>query len=197
SGKKEKFLPLKNKKVNLFVCGPTVYDFAHLGHARTCVIFDSFAKYLRQIGFNVFYLQNITDLDDKIIARAREKGVLPKKLASVFEKEYLKSMKSLGINSVTKYAKATSYIKKIISQIEILLKKGYAYKLDDGIYYPNPAGLANLAKEGLAGTLRILQSQRVFLERNTIFTEEAEILYFLTMKQKFHKWKQFLERDHL
>ncbi len=135
SGKKEIFLPLKNKKVSLFVCGPTVYDFPHIGHARTCIIFDSFAKYLKQIGFNVFYLQNITDIDDKIIARAREKGVLPKNLALVFEKEYLKSMKNLGINSVTKYAKATSYIKEIINQIERLLSKGYAYKLEGGIYY--------------------------------------------------------------
>ncbi len=135
SGKKEKFLPLKNKKVNLFVCGSTVYDFSHIGHAKTCIIFDSFAKYLKQIGFNVFYLQNITDIDDKIIAHAREKGVLPKNLALVFEREYLKAMKNLGINSVTKYARATNYIKEIINQIERLLKKGYAYKLEDGIYY--------------------------------------------------------------
>ncbi len=135
SGKKEKFSPLKNKRVNLFVCGPTVYDFPHMGHAKTYIVFDSFAKYLKMIGFKVFYLQNITDIDDKIIARAREKGVVPKNLSQAFEKEYLKSMKNLGINSVTKYAKATNYIKEIISQIERLLKKGYAYKLEDGIYY--------------------------------------------------------------
>ncbi|MBI3631378.1 MAG: cysteine--tRNA ligase [Candidatus Staskawiczbacteria bacterium] len=135
SGKKEKFAPLKNKRVNLFVCGPTVYDFPHMGHAKTYIVFDSFAKYLKQIGFKVFYLQNITDIDDKIIARAREKGVVPKNLSLAFEKEYLKSMKNLGINSVTKYAKVTNYIKEIIKQIEALLKKGYAYKLEDGIYY--------------------------------------------------------------
>ena len=135
SNKKEKFLPRKNKKVNIFVCGPTVYDFPHLGHARTDIVFDSFVKYLRQIGFKVFYLQNITNLDDKIIARARQKEVTPKNLALAFEKEYLKSIKNLGINSVTKHAKATNYIKEIISQIKRLLKKNYAYKLEDGIYY--------------------------------------------------------------
>lgn len=136
SGKKEKFKPIKNKKINLFVCGVTVYDFPHIGHARTCVVFDSFVKYLKQIGFNVFYLQNITDLDDKIIARAREKGVLPKSLALAFEKEYLKAMKDLGADSVTKYARATSYIKEIISQVKKLTDKGYAYKIEgDGIYY--------------------------------------------------------------
>ena len=136
SKKKDLFKPMKGKKVNLFVCGPTVYDYSHLGHARNYIIFDSFVKYLRSIGFNVFYLQNITDLDDKIIARAREKGVSPKDLASAFEKEYLKNMKLLGVDSISKYARATNYIKEIISQVSRLQKKGFAYKIDgDGIYY--------------------------------------------------------------
>lgn len=135
SGKKEKFSPIKKKKVNIFVCGVTVFDFSHIGHARTYIVFDSFVKYLKQVGFSVFYLQNITDLDDKIIARSREKEVEPKSLATAFTKEYLKDMKVLGVDSVTKYAKATSYIKEIINQIEKLFKKGYAYKLEDGIYY--------------------------------------------------------------
>ncbi len=134
--KKDLFKPIKGKKVNLFVCGPTVYDYSHLGHARNYIIFDSFVKYLKHTGFDVFYLQNITDIDDKIIARAREKGVAPKDLAVAFEKEYLKDMKTLGIDSVSKYARATNYIKEIISQIKRLQDKGYAYKIDgDGIYY--------------------------------------------------------------
>jgi len=136
SGKKEIFKPIKGKRINLFVCGPTVYDYSHLGHARTYIIFDSFVKYLKSRGFDVFYLQNITDLDDKIIARAREKGVSPKDLAIAFEKEYLNDMKALGVNSVSKYARATDNIKEIISQVQRLQDKGYAYKIeDDGIYY--------------------------------------------------------------
>jgi cysteinyl-tRNA synthetase len=135
SRKKEDFKPLKDKKVNLFVCGPTVYDFPHIGHARTYVIFDVIVKYLRQKGYKVFYLQNITDVDDKIINRAKEKNLSPKELAQNFEKEYLKDMESLKINSVNKYARATEHIKEIISQVERLLKKGYAYHLEDGIYY--------------------------------------------------------------
>lgn len=136
SNKKDAFKNLKGKKVNLFVCGPTVYDYSHLGHARNYVVFDVFAKYLRHLGFDVFYLQNITDIDDKIIARAREKGVSPKDLALAFEKEYLKDMKDIGIDSVSKYARATNHIKEIINQVERLLQKGYAYKIDeDGIYY--------------------------------------------------------------
>jgi len=136
TGKKDEFKSLKAKKVNIFVCGPTVYDYSHIGHARNYVIFDSFVKYLRAKGFKVFYLQNITNIDDKIIARAREKGVAPVDLALAFEKEYLKDMKALGVTSVNKYARATDYIKQIISQVERLQEKGFAYKIEgDGIYY--------------------------------------------------------------
>lgn len=136
TGKKDVLKPLKSKKINLFVCGPTVYDYSHLGHARTYIIFDIFVKYLKARGFKVFYLQNITDVDDKIIARAREKDVSLKDLALAFENEYLKDMKELGINSVSKYARATEYIKEIISQVKRLIDKEYAYEIaGDGVYY--------------------------------------------------------------
>ncbi len=135
SRKKEKFQPRKGKKVNFFVCGPTVYDYSHLGHARTYIVFDAIVKYLREKGYDVFYLQNITDIDDKIIKRAREKKVSVQRIARDFEKEYLKDMKTLKIDSVTRYARATNHIKEIISQVERLLKKGYAYQIKDGIYY--------------------------------------------------------------
>jgi len=136
SEKKETIKPIKDKKINLFVCGPTIYDYSHIGHARTYIIFDAFVKYLRSIGYNVFYLQNITDIDDKIIARARERQVTPKSLALAFEKEYLKDMKKIGVTSVSKYARATAHIKEIISQVKRLQEKGYAYTIEgDGIYY--------------------------------------------------------------
>ena len=144
--KKDLIKPLKKKKINLFVCGPTVYDFSHIGHAKTYIPFDAFVKYLRFIGFDVFYLQNITDVDDKIIQRARERGVPAKDLAIAFEKEYLKDIRALGVNSVSKYAKATSYIKEIISQVKRLEKKGIAYEIGgDGIYF-NIAKFKNYGK---------------------------------------------------
>lgn len=135
SRKKEILRPRQGKKISIFVCGPTVYDFSHIGHARTYIFFDFFVKYLRSLGYNVFYLQNITDVDDKIIQRAAEATEEPGRLARRFEREYLKDMKTLGIDGVTKYARATEHIKEIISQVERLLKKGYAYKTADGIYY--------------------------------------------------------------
>ena len=124
------------KKLNLFVCGPTVYDFSHIGHARTYIAFDVIVRYLKAAKFDVFYLQNITDIDDKIIKRAAETQVSPKELAGRFEKEYLQDMKALRVLSVNKYARATDYIPEIISQVHRLLEKEYAYVIpDDGIYY--------------------------------------------------------------
>ena len=134
--KKEPFRPRQGKKVNLFVCGPTVYDHSHIGHARTYIIFDAIVKYLKEkAGYDVFYLQNITDIDDKIINRAAERGTTSKKLARDFGKEYLKDMKGLKVDSVNKYARATEHIKEIISQINRLSEKGFAYRIEDGIYY--------------------------------------------------------------
>src|SRR3990167_6657418 len=135
SGKKDSIKPLKGKKINLFVCGPTVYDFLHIGNARVYVIFDSFVKFLKHQGFSVFYLQNVTDIDDKIILRAKEKGVSPKDLAKAFAAEYVKEMKILQVNSVNKYAKATNYIPQIINQVKRLYEAGYDYQLKDGIYF--------------------------------------------------------------
>jgi cysteinyl-tRNA synthetase len=135
SHKKEVFKPLKGKKVNLFVCGPTVYDFSHLGHARTYLVFDMIVGLLKKSGFKVFYLQNITDVDDKIIKRAKEKNISSKALALNFEKDHLKDMEDLKINNVDKYAKATEYISEIINQVKKLIEKGFAYRIEDGIYY--------------------------------------------------------------
>ncbi|MEK6948621.1 MAG: class I tRNA ligase family protein, partial [Nanoarchaeota archaeon] len=134
--KKEEFKPANGKKVNMFVCGPTVYDFAHIGHAKTYVQFDVIVKYLRYRGYDVFYLQNVTDMDDKIIQRAKEKNIKPIELARDFEKEYRKDMEALGVNSVDKFARATGYIKEIIKQVKILMDKGFAYIVEgDGIYF--------------------------------------------------------------
>lgn len=135
SRKKEAFKPIKKSQVNLFVCGPTVYDFAHLGHAKTYTQFDVIVKYLRHKGFKVFYLQNITDIDDKIINRANQEKTDWKEIVEKYEREYFEDMNSLGINSVNKYAKATNYLPEIISQVKRLIDKGIAYKISDGYYF--------------------------------------------------------------
>lgn len=133
--KKKELLSIKKEKPGLFVCGITAYDSPHLGHAKTYLFFDFFTKYLKSKGYNLFYLQNITDIDDKIIKKAKEKNISPIKLAREYEKEYLEEMKLLKVNSVSKYARATENIKEIISQVERLIEKGFAYQIKDGIYF--------------------------------------------------------------
>ncbi|MEX2145225.1 MAG: cysteine--tRNA ligase [Candidatus Spechtbacterales bacterium] len=132
--KNKKELP--QKELRLFVCGPTVYDFSHIGHARTYVIFDMFVKYLRKRGYSVDYLQNITDLDDKIIGRANENKEVPGELAKRFEKEYYADMEALDVSGVTAYKRATDHMPEIISQVKRLIEKECAYEIKkDGIYF--------------------------------------------------------------
>ena len=136
SGKKEDLEKVAdNKKLRLFVCGPTVYDYIHIGNARTYIVFDNLVRYLRALGVKVFYLQNITDIDNKIIRRAAEENTNAKSLAKKYEKYYHEDEKALGIKSVTKYARATAHIKQIVRQIQTLIAKGHAYKIDDGYYF--------------------------------------------------------------
>lgn len=133
--RKEIFKPREGNKIKLFVCGPTVYDHSHIGHARTYIFFDVIAKYLKYSGFTVFYLQNITDLDDKILKRAEELGSSPLELARRYEEKYLQDMKVLGVENVNFYARATEHIPEIINQIKILVEKGFAYETDKGVYF--------------------------------------------------------------
>ncbi len=133
--KKEEFQPMHENRVKLFVCGPTVYDNSHIGHARTYLSFDVIARYLKYKGFNVFYLQNITDVDDKIIKRASELNIEPIKLARKFEKKYIEDMKLLGVENVNLYARATEHITEIIKQIKTLIDKGFAYETQKGVYF--------------------------------------------------------------
>ncbi len=128
--------PEEQKKIRLFVCGPTVYDYLHIGNARTYIFFDFFAKYLRSQGYDVNYLQNITDIDDKIIKRAAEENKKPEEIAKIFTEAYFEDMKALGVDAVSTYAPATEFITQIVAQVERLTEKGFAYKIEsDGWYF--------------------------------------------------------------
>ncbi len=136
SGKKEELKkPWWNRKLKLFVCGPTVYDDPHIGHARTSISFDIIARFLRHEGFALTYLQNITNVDDKIIARARERNEDPFALAERYEKSYLQTMKMLGVDSINRYARASDHIPEVITQVRTLIQKGYAYRIEGEGYY--------------------------------------------------------------
>jgi cysteinyl-tRNA synthetase len=133
--KKEELKPQHGNRLYMFVCGITPYDFAHLGHAKTYIAFDTIVRYLRYRGNDVFYIQNVTDIDDNIITRARETGVTEKELAEKFFKKYMRDMKALNVHSVDKFAKATDYMLEIIAQIEILISKGFAYESNGNVYF--------------------------------------------------------------
>ena len=135
SGRLEEFKPVEPGAVRMFVCGPTVYDFSHIGHGKTYTQFDIVVRALRYVGYRVTYVVNITDIDDKIIKRANERGVAPSILAKEYEKFYMEDMEVLNNTSVNKYARAHDYIPEIISQVERLVEKGLAYKISDGYYF--------------------------------------------------------------
>lgn len=133
--KKEEFTPINENRIKMFVCGPTVYDKSHIGHGRTYIAFDVIARYLKYKGYNLFYLQNITDIDDKIIKRADELGIEPLELAKKYEKLYFRDMNLLGVTSVNFYARAMEHLNEIITQIQTLINKGFAYETSTGVYF--------------------------------------------------------------
>ncbi len=133
---KEELTPRQDKQVQMFVCGPTVYDYIHIGNARTFVFFDVVAKYLRFKGYEVDYIQNITDIDDKIIQRAAENNRNPLDWAKEYEKYFLQDMANLGVTGISKYARATDHIDQVVKQVKTLIDKGHAYLIEgDGYYF--------------------------------------------------------------
>ncbi len=135
SRKVEEIVPGSGGKINMFVCGPTVYDEIHIGNARTFVFFDSLVKYLRYRGFLVFYLLNITDVDDKIIKKAEEESVSAEQISSRYYRSFERSMQRLRVDSVSVVAPSSRFVDEIISQIARLMEKGFAYAAEDGVYF--------------------------------------------------------------
>lgn len=131
----EVFKPLNGNRVFMFVCGPTVYDYSHIGHARVFVFFDVVARWLRRLGYSLFYIVNITDVDDKIVGRATEEGVHPLDLARKYERFFLEDMASLNVTSPNLYARASDYLKEIFEQIEGLISRNHAYATSTGVYF--------------------------------------------------------------
>jgi cysteinyl-tRNA synthetase len=134
--RKETFKLMRGKRVEMFVCGQTVYDDAHVGHAKTYVQFDTIVRWLKHLGYDVFYAQNITDVDDKIIKGAQKEGVEPLSLANRYTQRFLEDVDALKVKkNVDLFPKTSDYIPQMIEQIKTLIKKGYAYVVDGNVYY--------------------------------------------------------------
>jgi cysteinyl-tRNA synthetase len=152
--KTEEFIPLNGKEVKVYVCGLTVYDHMHIGHARTYIAFDAILRYLKYKGYNVRYVQNITDIDDKIIKKAKERNVDPLILSAEYAQKSAEDMRTLGLLEADAYPKVSENIDGIISAVEDLVKNGCAYVIDGDVYFnvsmfPEYGRLSNQDTEGL------------------------------------------------
>ncbi|HQP31439.1 MAG TPA: cysteine--tRNA ligase [Deltaproteobacteria bacterium] len=133
--KKQEFVPLFGNKVGMYGCGVTVYDMSHIGHARTMIVFDIMARYLRHKGYDLTFVRNFTDVDDKIIARANAEGVSSRELAERYIEEFTKDMQVLKMRPADIEPKATEHIREIIEMVRILIDKGMAYEADESVYF--------------------------------------------------------------
>ena len=132
---KDEFVPINEGKVGIYVCGPTVYDFIHIGNARPMIVFDTLRRYLEYKGYDVNYVSNFTDVDDKIIKKANEEGVDASVISERFIKECKKDMEGLNVREATTHPKATEEIDDMIDMIKTLIKKDYAYEVNGTVYF--------------------------------------------------------------
>lgn len=136
---KEEFVPLHEGEVRMYSCGPTVYDYFHIGNARPFIIFDTLRRYLEYKGYKVLFVQNFTDIDDKMIRRANEEGITVKELGDRFINEYFRDADALGIRRATFHPRATQHIGDMIALIRRLIEKGMAYEVDGDVYFDTSA----------------------------------------------------------
>ena len=146
SRQKEEFKPLEAGKVRMYVCGPTVYNLIHIGNARPMIIFDTVRRYFAYKGYEVDYVSNFTDVDDKIIAKANEEGVSADEISERYIAECQKDMEGLNVMAATVHPKATEEIDGMIDMIDTLIDKGFAYRADDGTVYYRTRKFAEYGK---------------------------------------------------
>jgi len=135
SGEKELFVPLKPGKVGMYVCGVTVYDYCHIGHARAGIVFDMIYRYLLHSGYEVTYIRNYTDIDDKIINRAKREGTDYRTIADRYIAAFDEDMERLGLKKPTVEPRATDHIEDIINIVQRLIERGHAYEAGGDVYF--------------------------------------------------------------
>lgn len=159
--KKEPFIPLEEGKVKMYVCGVTTYDYCHIGHARMFVAFDVISRYLRHRGFDVTYVRNITDIDDKILNRAKANGELYSDLTERFIKASQEDEAALHVQRPDQEPRATAHIEEIISLIQRLIRDDYAYKVESGDVYYSVSQFANYGQLSNKNPEELLAGARI------------------------------------
>ena len=135
TGKKVEFVPIVANEIKMYACGPTVYNYFHVGNARTFMVFDAMRKYFEYRGYNVTFVQNFTDVDDKIINKAKEEKTTTEVVSEKYIKEYFFDADLLGINRADSHPKVTENMQEIIEFISLLIDKGYAYAVEGDVYF--------------------------------------------------------------
>ncbi|HUM71914.1 MAG TPA: class I tRNA ligase family protein, partial [Chloroflexota bacterium] len=140
--KREEFVPQVEGKISMYVCGPTVYDYSHIGHAKTYISFDVIVRFLRYIGNDVLYVQNITDVghmldtgEDRILKKARQMSARPMQVVETYMREYFADMDALGVQRADISPRASGHIPEQIEMIQDLIEKGHAYEVDGNVYF--------------------------------------------------------------
>lgn len=160
SRKLEKFEPINKEEVKMYVCGPTVYSDIHIGNARPVIFFDTLKLYLNYLGYNVNYVSNITDIDDKIIEEAKKKNITEKELTNKYTKRFIEATKHVGSNLPDLMPKATDYVDSMIKYINDLKEKDFAYETESGVYFKSTkleayGSISNQDKDALEESVRI------------------------------------------
>jgi cysteinyl-tRNA synthetase len=160
SRSKEEFVPLEGNTVRMYVCGPTVYDYPHIGNARSFAVFDTIRRYLEFKGYRVFYITNVTDIDDNMINRANEEGVSVADLAAKFIAEYLAIAKELNVLPANINPRATEHIDGVIEMVELIVKNGKGYVVDGDVYFdvsewPDYGTLSKIPLDELSAGARV------------------------------------------
>ena len=155
STKKEPLRVVEGEELRMFVCGPTVQSFIHVGNARTHVFYDVLARYLTHLGVRVNFLMNITDVDDRITQAAKSEGVNPGEIADKYTGSFLEDMRALKVQSITRFERVSNYVQVMLDQISILVENGYAYLADGVVYfdtskYPHYGKLSHQSKSELS-----------------------------------------------
>ncbi|MHB8100047.1 MAG: class I tRNA ligase family protein, partial [Sulfuricurvum sp.] len=162
-----KFESLIEGKVSLYVCGPTVYDDAHLGHAKSALAFDLLVRVLEANGYDVFFARNITDIDDKIINKAKELGTTTSQIASRYTQAYHRDMKAIGVRPPTLEPKATESIDAMVEMIQKLLDKKHAYVISNGdVYFDTASDKGYLSLSNRQSTENISRVEKISEKRN-------------------------------
>lgn len=181
--KKEEFKPIEEGKVKIYVCGPTVYNFIHIGNARPMIVFDTLRRYLIYKGYEVNYVSNFTDVDDKIIKESIEEGISAEEVSTKYIAECKKDMTSLNVMPATTHPQATQEIPEMLEMISTLIDKGYAYKADDGTVYYSTRKFKGYGKLSHKNIDDLQQGHRE-IKVNGVETKEDELDFVLWKPKK-------------